>query len=136
MRILVVEDDRKVASFIRQGLGEEGHAVEIAKDGAEALDLVLGSENVIQLQWNTAQHRNRTVLSGYIDNESLYGMTRVRLLVEALDSQGAVIRQTVNWLGDDLGASTRTFFEVPAPGPAASYRVRLFAFDRYEGDKG
>src|SRR6058998_397286 len=41
MRILVVEDDRKVASFIRQGLGEEGHAVEIAKDGAEALDLVL-----------------------------------------------------------------------------------------------
>ena len=98
--------------------------------------LVLGSENVIQLQWNTAQHRNRTVLSGYIDNESLYGMTRVRLLVEALDSQGAVIRQTVNWLGDDLGASTRTFFEVPAPGPAASYRVRLFAFDRYEGDKG
>jgi DNA-binding response OmpR family regulator len=41
MRILVVEDDRKVASFIRQGLGEEGHAVEIAKDGSEALDLVL-----------------------------------------------------------------------------------------------
>src|SRR4030095_773088 len=41
VRILVVEDDRKVASFIRQGLGEEGHAVEIAKDGSEALDLIL-----------------------------------------------------------------------------------------------
>jgi heavy metal response regulator len=41
MRILVVEDDRKVASFVRQGLCEEGHAVEIATDGAEALDLVL-----------------------------------------------------------------------------------------------
>lgn len=41
MRILVVEDDRKVASFIRQGLHEEGHAVEVAKEGAEALDLVL-----------------------------------------------------------------------------------------------
>lgn len=27
MRILVVEDDRKVSSFIRQGLEEEGHAV-------------------------------------------------------------------------------------------------------------
>jgi DNA-binding response OmpR family regulator len=26
MRILVVEDDRKVASFIRKGLEEEGHA--------------------------------------------------------------------------------------------------------------
>ena len=35
MRILVVEDDRKVAGFIRQGLCEEGHAVEVAKDGSE-----------------------------------------------------------------------------------------------------
>ncbi len=42
MRILVVEDERKVASFIRQGLQEEGHAVEVAADGAEALDLILG----------------------------------------------------------------------------------------------
>jgi DNA-binding response OmpR family regulator len=42
MRILVVEDDRKVASFIRQGLHEEGHAVEVAKDGVEAIDLVVG----------------------------------------------------------------------------------------------
>jgi two-component system copper resistance phosphate regulon response regulator CusR len=41
MRILVVEDERKVASFIRQGLEEEGHAVEVAEDGAAALDLVL-----------------------------------------------------------------------------------------------
>lgn len=38
MRILVVEDERKVASFIRQGLQEEGYAVEVAADGAEALD--------------------------------------------------------------------------------------------------
>lgn len=41
MRILVVEDDRKVAGFIRQGLHEEGHAVEVARDGSEALDLLL-----------------------------------------------------------------------------------------------
>src|SRR5919106_6536147 len=42
MRILVVEDERKVASFIRRGLEEEGYAVELAPDGAVALDLVLG----------------------------------------------------------------------------------------------
>jgi heavy metal response regulator len=41
VRILVVEDDRKVARFVRQGLCEEGHTVEIATDGAEALDFVL-----------------------------------------------------------------------------------------------
>jgi DNA-binding response OmpR family regulator len=42
MRILVVEDERKVAKFIRQGLEEEGHAVEVAADGVTALDLLLG----------------------------------------------------------------------------------------------
>jgi len=41
MRILVVEDERKVASFIRQGLEEEGHTVEVATDGAAALDLMV-----------------------------------------------------------------------------------------------
>ena len=38
MRILVVEDERKVAGFIRQGLLEEGHAVEVVRDGAAALE--------------------------------------------------------------------------------------------------
>ena len=61
-----------------------------ASSGAAAKPLeplVVGSENVIQLQWQAVQHRGRPVLSGYIENDSLYGMTRVRLLVEALDSQ-------------------------------------------------
>ncbi len=37
MRVLVVEDERKVASFIRQGLGEEGYAVDVASNGEEGL---------------------------------------------------------------------------------------------------
>src|SRR6266403_1976446 len=41
MRVLVAEDERKVANFIRQGLEEEGHTVEVAEDGAEALDRLL-----------------------------------------------------------------------------------------------
>ncbi|MBI2525778.1 MAG: response regulator transcription factor [Candidatus Rokubacteria bacterium] len=41
MRVLVVEDERKVAGFIRQGLQEEGYTVEVAADGAVASDLIL-----------------------------------------------------------------------------------------------
>jgi DNA-binding response OmpR family regulator len=36
MRILVVEDDRKVASFIRNGLSEEGHSVDVLFEGPGA----------------------------------------------------------------------------------------------------
>jgi DNA-binding response OmpR family regulator len=43
LRILVVEDERKVARFIRQGLEEEGHAVEVVADGETALDLLLAA---------------------------------------------------------------------------------------------
>jgi DNA-binding response OmpR family regulator len=37
MRILVVEDDKKVASFLEKGLREEGYAVDVAPDGDEGL---------------------------------------------------------------------------------------------------
>jgi DNA-binding response OmpR family regulator len=36
MRVLVVEDDRKVAAFIRRGLEQEGYAVDVVHDGTEA----------------------------------------------------------------------------------------------------
>ena len=38
MRILVVEDEERLARLIRRGLVEEGHAVDLAASGEEALD--------------------------------------------------------------------------------------------------
>ena len=36
MRVLVVEDDRKVASFIQTGLMQEGYSVDVLNDGEDA----------------------------------------------------------------------------------------------------
>lgn len=41
MRILVVEDDKKIASFVAKGLKEAGYAVDVAQDGLDGLDLGL-----------------------------------------------------------------------------------------------
>ncbi|HEY6853246.1 MAG TPA: response regulator, partial [Gemmatimonadales bacterium] len=62
MKILVVEDDRKVAGFIEHGLREEGYAVDVAPDGDQAammahvyeydlilLDLMLPKKNGLQV---------------------------------------------------------------------------------------
>jgi len=44
MRILVVEDDRKLAAVLRQGLKEQGFGVDVAEDGAMGLQLALARE--------------------------------------------------------------------------------------------
>ncbi len=41
MRILIVEDEHKIAAFLKRGLVEEGYAVDVAYDGDDALDWLL-----------------------------------------------------------------------------------------------
>src|SRR5580765_4165835 len=38
MRVLIIEDDRKVASFIQTGLAQEGYAVDVLHDGSGAAE--------------------------------------------------------------------------------------------------
>jgi two-component system OmpR family response regulator len=44
MRILVVEDEARLASLLRRGLAEEGHAVDVAADGEDGLAWVAVSD--------------------------------------------------------------------------------------------
>jgi len=47
MRILIVEDEKKVAGFIKKGLEEETYAVDVAYDGEEGL--FMGQQNQYDL---------------------------------------------------------------------------------------
>ena len=73
MRVLVVEDDRKVAGFIEHGLREEGYVVDVAPDGNEAtllahvneydvilLDVVLPKKNGFQVAAELRREGRRT----------------------------------------------------------------------------
>ena len=44
MRLLVVEDDPKLAVVLRQGLKEHGFAVDVARDGIAGLDLAVTND--------------------------------------------------------------------------------------------
>lgn len=46
MRVLLVEDDERIADFVRRGLKAEGYAVELARGGQEAM--ALGTEGKFQ----------------------------------------------------------------------------------------
>lgn len=92
MRILVAEDDRPVASFLKKGLEAEHYAVDIVPDGQEALymaeeydydllllDLVLPKMDGLQvLQQIRAHKKNLPVLV-------LTGRSRVEDRVKGLD---------------------------------------------------
>jgi DNA-binding response OmpR family regulator len=109
MRILVVEDDRKVAGFIRQGLTEEGYAVDVAPDGAAAVDLALGgtSYDLIVLDVMLPKRDGFGVLRALREHR----MTAPVLLLTARDSVPDKVT------GLDLGAD--------------DYLTKPFAFDEF-----
>ena len=39
MKILVIEDERKLADYLRKGLSEEGYVVEVAYNGVDGLHM-------------------------------------------------------------------------------------------------
>jgi heavy metal response regulator len=95
MRILVVEDEKKVAGFIKQGLEEEGYAIDVAGDGREGLLMALdGVHDLIILDINLPKLDGLSVLREFRQRQ---GKTPVLLLTVR-----AAIEDKV--LGLDTGA--------------------------------
>jgi two-component system OmpR family response regulator len=106
MRILVVEDDPKVARFVRQGLEEEGHAVDVAADGEEGTLLAhVNPYDVLVLDVQLPK-KNGLMLAAELRRE---GSTVPILMLTARDSTEDVVR------GLDSGAD--------------DYLTKPFAFD-------
>ena len=50
MRILVIEDEPKLADYLKKGLSEQSHVVDLARDGVNGLHLALeGAYDLIVL---------------------------------------------------------------------------------------
>lgn len=89
MRILVVEDDRKVAGFIEQGLREEGYVVDVAPDGDEGtilahvyeydiilLDVVLPKKNGFQVAMELRREGRNTPILMLTSRDSVEDVVR------------------------------------------------------------
>lgn len=66
MRILVIEDEKKLAGFIKKGLEEEGYAVDLAHDGRQGLLTALdGVHDLIVLDLNLPEMDGLSVLKEF-----------------------------------------------------------------------
>src|SRR4030095_13234213 len=95
MKILVVEDDRKVAGFIEQGLREEGYVVDVAPDGDEATMLAHVYESDIILLDVVLPKRNGFQIANELRRE---GRNTPILMLTSRDAVDDVVR------GLDAGA--------------------------------
>ena len=69
--------------------------------------------------------RNHPVVQGYVQNKRGMRASRVILRVESLDATGKVVASEPRHLDRDIPANDRVFYQVPVPGEAAAYRVRV-----------
>lgn len=95
MKVLVVEDDRKVAGFIEQGLREEGFAVDVAGDGEEGTMLAHVNDYDVILLDLMMPKKNGLQLASELRRE---GRSIPILLLTARDSSDDIVR------GLDAGA--------------------------------
>jgi hypothetical protein len=69
-------------------------------------------------------------VEGYIYNESPWRITNVRLRVQSVDPNGTVTNESSGWVVGDVRGGGRSYFYVPVPAHAASYRARVQSFDK------
>jgi heavy metal response regulator len=110
MRILVVEDEKKVASFLKKGLEEEYYAVDCAYDGEEALYMVEANEyDLMILDIMLPKIDGLEVLKGIRDK----GFPLPVLMVTAKDSVEDVVKG-LDAGGDDYLTKPFAFAELLA----------------------
>lgn len=139
MRILVVEDDPKAARFLRQGLEEEGHVVDVAADGEEGaqyghlnpydlivLDIQLPRKNGLELSRELRREGVETPIL------MLTGRDSTDDIVRGLDA-GADDYLTKPFAFDELLARVRALTRRQATGVAGAVRYEDLEIDRMRG---
>ena len=124
MRILIVEDEKKIANFIKRGLEEEQYEVHTAADGEEGLRLALEKTfDLIVLDWMLPKMDGLSLLK---DLRAKKIMTPVLMLTA---------KDTVEDIVAGLDSGSDDYLTKPFAFPELLARVRALA-RRSEQERG
>src|ERR1022692_2338315 len=138
MRVLVVEDDKPVASFLRKGLEAENYAVDVAGDGKEAMLMVETYQyDLVMLDLGLPESDGIEVLKQVRVKRAslpvlvLTGRSRVEDRVKGLDV-GADDYLTKPFSYTELSARIRALLRRGSRAPDSCLRVADLEINRIE----
>jgi len=121
MRILIIEDEKEVASFVQSALVEESHAVDVAEDGPKGEDMVLAEAYDLIILDLMLPHKNGLAVLKTLRQE---GIATPILLLTARDEVADRVA------GLDAGADDY----LGKPFAVAELRARVRALLRRQSD--
>ena len=103
---------------------------------ASVTTAIQGWESYFKLNWTVQPKPKGNEIEGYVHNNYGSPAANVQVLAQALDEQGNVIGQKVEWVPGIVPPLNRSFFRVPGLPPAPQYRVSVWAFDWVQSSGG
>ncbi len=123
MKILVIEDERKLARFVRQGLEQAGHVADLAHTGSDGLDQLAGGlYDLVLLDLMLPGQTGFEVLK----NMRAFGLHVPVIILSALSDPATVVQ------GLDLGAVD--YLRKPFDFEELLARVRVWQRQSTTGD--
>ncbi|WP_080241629.1 response regulator transcription factor [Spirosoma rigui] len=123
MKILIIEDERKLARFIKQGLEQNGHVADLTHSGPEGLDCLAGGlYDLVLLDLMLPGQTGFDVLK----NLRAFGLTVPVMILSALSDPAQVVQ------GLDLGAVD--YLRKPFDFNELLARIRVFQRRTTTGD--
>ena len=121
-----------VALFpLAAGCGTTGMTGSLAPSAGTTTTIV-GWERWLQVHFAMQARPGAQDIDGYV--HSLHGspLANVRLLAQALDANGNVVGQKLEWLPGIVPGLQRAYFRIPDMPAAARYRVTVWQFETVE----
>jgi DNA-binding response OmpR family regulator len=123
VKILVIEDERKLARFIKQGLEQHGHVADLAHSGSEGLDQIAGGlYDLVLLDLMLPGQTGFEVLK----NLRAFGLMVPVMILSALSDSDKVVE------GLDLGAID--YLRKPFDFNELLARIRVLQRRTHSGD--
>jgi hypothetical protein len=95
--------------------------------------LTAGWEQHFTIEWAAAeQGPNTRRVSGYVYSHHGETATQMRVLAQALDTNGAVVGQRISYVLGGVGGFGRAYFDVPNLPATPAYRVSVWDYTWFQ----